>query len=44
MNPAPLFDFSAQQLRESRYVGWIHATGIFRKSDDKADFHAMTAI
>ena len=44
MNQASLFNFSAQQLRESKYLGWMHATGIFRMCGEKVDFYAMGGI
>ncbi len=44
MNQVSPFNFSVHQLRETKYVGWFHATGIFRINGDKADFHAIGAI
>ena len=32
------------QLREANRSGWLHATGVYRLGDDKADFHATGSI
>ena len=41
--PSPTF-LPVHLLRESNYIGWIHATGASRLCDDKAGFHAIAAI
>jgi len=44
MTQASAYNCSARQLRETKYVGWFHATGTFWINGDKADFHATAAI
>jgi len=44
MNQMFPYHLLACQLRETSYVGWIHATGVGGLSGGKAGFYAIGAI
>jgi hypothetical protein len=44
MNQPPPFTFGITSCVNPTSLGWIHATAVWLKSIDKADFHAMGAM